>query len=232
MQLQLWDGKNLASCTVPAKKPLAQFVAEQTILYGVNESETIGLIATILGGNIPDKTLNTLMGKTIRELSQMTEEELGVLPGIGRSKAVRFAAVFELARRLASTPPEEKMVIKSPDDVAKLVMEEMRYLDREHLKALLLNTKNNILAIDNISVGTLDSSVAHPREVFKNALKRSAAAVILVHNHPSGDCAPSREDIDATNRFVEAGKIIGIEVLDHIIIGDGKFTSVKTKGLM
>jgi DNA repair protein RadC len=123
-------------------------------------------------------------------------------------------------------------VIRSPEDAAGLVMEEMRHLDREHFRAILMNTKNQVITVDNVSVGTLNSSTVHPRELFRNAIKRSAAALILLHNHPSGDPAPSREDIDITGRLVQAGKIVGIEVLDHVIIGDNKFTSLKAEGLI
>jgi len=111
-------------------------------------------------------------------------------------------------------------------------MEEMRNLDREHFRALLLNVKNQVIGREIISIGTLNSSAVHPRELFRNAIKRSAAALILAHNHPSGDPAPSREDIEVTRRLLEAGHIIGIEILDHLIIGDNKFTSFKAKGLM
>ncbi|OPX92134.1 MAG: hypothetical protein A4E52_00136 [Pelotomaculum sp. PtaB.Bin013] len=111
-------------------------------------------------------------------------------------------------------------------------MAEMRFLDREHFRVMLLNTKNQVLRIETVSIGTLSSSQVHPRELFKFAVKNSAAAIILVHNHPSGEPTPSREDIDITGRLADAGKIMGIEVLDHIIIGDGKFVSFKEKGLL
>jgi DNA repair protein RadC len=108
----------------------------------------------------------------------------------------------------------------------------MRSLDREQFRALLLNTKHQLIGREVISIGTLNSSMVHPRELFKNAIKRSAAAMILVHNHPSGDPAPSQEDIGITKRLLEAGGIIGIEILDHLIVGDNRFVSLKAKGLM
>jgi DNA repair protein RadC len=111
-------------------------------------------------------------------------------------------------------------------------MEEMCYLDREQFRVLLLNTKNQVLAVETVSVGTLNSSLVHPREVFKQAVVKSAAAVILVHNHPSGDPGPSSEDLEITRRLHDAGKLIGIEVLDHIIIGDHIYFSVKEKGII
>ncbi len=169
--------------------------------------------------------------KGLRSILDATVEELSTVKGVGLAKAAQVKAALELGRRLASRPAEEKPCIKSPEDAAGLVMEDMRYLDREYFRALLLNTKNHVLGLETISIGTLNSSSVHPRELFRNAIKRSAAALILVHNHPSGDPTPSREDLAVTKRLEETGKIIGIEVLDHIIIGDNKFVSLKAKGL-
>ena len=111
-------------------------------------------------------------------------------------------------------------------------MEEMRYLEKEHFKTILLNIKNHVISIEDISIGSLNSSIVHPREVFKPAIRRSSASILLVHNHPSGDPTPSREDIEVTARLVEAGKILGINVLDHVIIGSNAIISLKEKGLM
>jgi len=166
----------------------------------------------------------------LRGLVQASVEELSLLPGIGPAKAAQIKAALELGRRVAASSGAERPVIKSPEDVAGLVMEEMRHLDREHFRALLLNTRHQVIAQETISIGTLNSSAVHPRELFKNAVKRSAAALILVHNHPSGDPAPSREDLEITRRLQEAGRIIGIDVLDHVIIGDNTFVSLKAKG--
>ncbi len=212
-------------------KTLSRFVREQALTYGVNRSELPGLISTVVGV-LPDDTLNLLICKNIRELSMLTVEELERLPGMGRNKASRLVAAFELGRRLAMFMPAEKMIIKAPEDAAGLVMEEMRYLDREHFNAILLNTKNQVIDIDKVSIGTLNSSAVHPRELFRNAVRKSAATIILVHNHPSGNSEPSREDIEITKRVKDVGDIIGIEVLDHIVIGDGNFASFKAKGLI
>jgi len=122
--------------------------------------------------------------------------------------------------------------IKSPDDVSNLLMEEMRYLNKEMFNILLLNTKHDVIAIENISIGSLNASIVHPREVFNRAIKRSSSAIILAHNHPSGDPKPSGEDINITKRLIEAGTIIGINVLDHIIIGDGVYFSMKEQELI
>mgnify|MGYP000725362860 CR=1 FL=1 len=162
----------------------------------------------------------------LRFLVTATVEELMNLPGIGKAKAAQIKAAVELGRRLASFTPT-RPVIKSPGDASRLLMEEMRYLDKEHFRVILLDTKNHVLGIHSVSVGDLNSSLVHPREIFKEAIRRSSAAVILVHNHPSGDPSPSKEDLEVTRRLVRVGKLLGIEVLDHIIIGDNQFTSLR-----
>ncbi len=163
----------------------------------------------------------------LRLFRTMTIEELLNVDGIGLAKATRIRAAAELGRRLALTSNPQQQ-IKSPDDVKNYVMEDMRYYDREHFKCLYLNRKNQVLGLETVSVGGLASSLVHPREVFKPAIKRSAASIILIHNHPSGDPTPSAEDISITKRLVESGKLLGIDVLDHIIIGDGRYVSLKS----
>lgn len=167
----------------------------------------------------------------IRGLKEVSLEELIKEKGIGTAKAVSIKAAVELGRRIG-LDIQTRAAIKSPEDVKNIVMEEMRYFDREHFRVMYLDRKGGLLAMEDISVGGLHSSIAHAREVFKNAIKRSANSVILIHNHPSGDVTPSREDIEVTKRLLEAGKIIGIEVLDHIIIGESSYCSLKSKGLI
>ncbi len=170
--------------------------------------------------------------KDLAGLLQASIEELAAVRGVGQVKAVQIKAALELSRRLMLLPTAERPTVQSPDDAAGVVMEEMRHLDREHFRAILLNTKNQVLAVETISVGTLNSSMVHPRELFKIAVKKSAAHVIVAHNHPSGDPTPSREDIAITKRIIEGGEILGISVLDHLIIGDNKFVSLKAEGLI
>jgi len=168
----------------------------------------------------------------IKQLLGASADELCTFKGVGPAKVAQIEAALELGRRVAMVTAWDRPCIKSPENAAALVMEEMRYLDREHFEALLLNTKNQVLAKETISIGTLNSSAIHPRELFKAAIRRSAAGVILLHNHPSGDPTPSRQDIEVTGRLIEAGNIIGIQVLDHLVIGDNRFTSFKAKGLI
>ncbi|HEX3030739.1 MAG TPA: DNA repair protein RadC [Bacillota bacterium] len=168
----------------------------------------------------------------LKGLVHVSPKELSQLSGIGTAKATQVLAALELGKRVGQLSSEQRITVRAPQDVARLLMDEMRFLDREQFRTVLLNTKNQVLELELVSVGSLSSSIVHPREVFKNPLKKSAAHLILVHNHPSGDPTPSREDIEVTNRLMEAGKILGIEILDHIIIGDNKFTSLKEEGLL
>lgn len=170
-------------------------------------------------------SLRGLAGASVQELSQVR--------GIGLAKACQVKAAFELGKRLALIPDAPKPVITSPLAAANLVMEEMRYLKEEHFRALYLDTRNQVLEWKkDISVGSLNASIVHPRETFRAAIAHTAAAVILVHNHPSGDPTPSKEDLALTARLKEVGELIGIPVLDHLVIGDGRFVSLKERGLL
>lgn len=167
----------------------------------------------------------------LRYLADSDIDQLSSINGIGQAKAVQIKAAIELGRRLAASEAGADRPVKCPKDVADLLMEEMRYLKREHMKLVLLNIKCNLISVEEISVGSLNASIVHPREVFNPAIRKSSASIIMVHNHPSGDPTPSSEDKAITVRINEAGKLIGIELADHIIIGDGRFVSMKEKGL-
>lgn len=211
---------------------------ERLAVHGAQSLSDAELLAILLRSGTVTATAIDLANQLLTRFSGLrglmdTEvEELQIVKGIGLAKAAQIKAALELGRRSASHPGERRPVVRTPEEAAGLVMEEMRYLDREHFWALVLNTKNQVLAVEKVSVGTLDSSAVHPRELYKNAIRKSAAALILIHNHPSGDPTPSQQDLDLTRRLVEAGEIIGIRVLDHIIIGDNKFTSLKAEGLV
>jgi DNA repair protein RadC len=162
----------------------------------------------------------------IRSLQDLTIEELCEIDGIGKSKASQIKAALELGVRISSAKPN-KYKVKNPWDIYKYYMESLRYEQKEIFKVVLLNTKNEIITDVDVSVGTLNSSLVHPREVFKEAIKRSSNKMILIHNHPSGSVEPSNEDKNITDRLIKCGEIIGIEVIDHIIIGDGLYYSFK-----
>lgn len=209
---------------------------ERLLKEGAGALSDIELLAIMLRTGTMDMTaldLATLLLSKYRNLlglMQVSVEELNSLKGIGLAKAAQIKAALELGRRVAVAAAGDGDSIRSPEDAAALVMEDMRHLDKEHFMALLLNVKNRVLAREIISIGTLNTSSVHPRELFKPAVRRSAASVILVHNHPSGDPSPSNEDLEVTRRLVEAGKILGIQVLDHLIIGDKEFVSLKAMG--
>jgi DNA repair protein RadC len=159
-------------------------------------------------------------------------EELSQIKGIGLAKACQIKTAFELANRLEGYPSaDNKTIIKNPIDVAALVKNKLNGKKKEYFITILLDTRAQVIKICETSVGSLDTSIVHPREVFKEAISASAASVIFVHNHPSGDVTASAEDIGLTKRLVEAGQIIGIDVLDHVIVGDNKHLSMKAKGL-
>jgi DNA repair protein RadC len=218
--------------------PSAQRPRERLLKEGPGALSDIELLAIVLRTGTSEMSALDLAAMllskydNLRNLLQVSVEELNSVKGIGTAKAAQLRAALEIGRRVAVSVAGDRVSIKSPEDASALVMEEMRHLDREHFLALLLNVKNQVIAKELISIGTLNTSSVHPRELFKPAIRRSAASIILVHNHPSGDPEPSREDYEVTERLVEAGQLLGIDVLDHIIIGDNKFTSFKAKGLI
>lgn len=149
--------------------------------------------------------------------------------GLSEVEAQRVYAGFQLGKRWFTVGRDDRTTIRSPQD-AFTVLEDMRFLKQEHFVCLCLNTKNQVLHRETVFVGSLNSSIVHPREVMGLAIKKASASIIVAHNHPSGEPSPSREDIEVTRRLIETGKILGIELLDHVIIGDGNYYSLKEKG--
>ncbi len=179
---------------------------------------------------LAEKILVELGG--LDQLPRLTTEEFLSIRGLGPAKAVTLLAAVELAKRLSSRLRAGQPAVGSPGDAAALVMEKLRHKLREHFQVVLLDTKHKLIGIEEISIGSLNASLIHPREVFRPAIQKSCACIILIHNHPSGDPTPSREDLDVTKRLCEAGRLVGIEVLDHVVIGDGKYVSFREKGLL
>lgn len=209
---------------------------EKLLKFGAEILTNSELLALIIGFGSKKDSAITLAQKIIynndKGLLNIVDTDAEILKsfnGINDAKAAKILAVAELSKRI-SREKVSKIKIASPQTIAALLLEEMRYLKKEVFKIVLLDTKNNVISINNVSIGCLDSTVVHPREVFKDAIKSSSAAIILVHNHPSGEVEPSKDDINITNRIIECGKIIGIKVLDHVIIGDGNYLSFKEKG--
>lgn len=179
------------------------------------------------------EAVTTYFGHNAPELFlQATREELLQIDGVGQVRADLIMAVKEHCKKLYENSRPQKYVVRSPEDAAHFMMDKMRFLTQEHFVCLYLNTKNEVLREETIFIGSLNSSIVHPREIFNRAVHVSAASIICLHNHPSGNCDPSTEDIDVTKRLVDAGKIMGIDVLDHLIIGDRKYVSLKEKGYL
>ncbi len=200
----------------------------------LSDGELLGLL---FGIGSREKTAVELAGEVISEagglhgLYDVSVHELMQVNGIGEAKACIILAAVELGRRIGQVRNPGRPVVSSPADVDRLLRGRIANLDRENFVVVLLNTKNEVIETSTVSVGTLGASLVHPREVFKPAVRASAASVILAHNHPSGKAEPSREDREVTKRLGEAAGILGIEVLDHVIVGDGYF-SMKEHGML
>lgn len=209
---------------------------ERLLRQGAKSLSNQELIAILLGTGTKQESVLTVANRVLLTFEKLhnlkfaTLEEMTEIKGIGEAKAVLLLASIELGRRLASKEDEQRYTIRSPEDAANFLMQDMTSLQQEHFVCLFLNVKNQILHKKTIFVGSLNASIVHPREIFREAVKRSAASIICAHNHPSGIPTPSPEDIDVTTRLYEAGKIVGVDLLDHVIIGDHQFISMKEKG--
>jgi DNA repair protein RadC len=206
--------------------------------YGPRYLSNTELIAILLRTGVKGENVlsmaSRLLAKTegLAGLGRKTFTELCAERGLSEAKACQLLAALELGRRFVSLAPQERAVIHSPQDVANLVMAEMASLDQEHLRVLLLNTKNEVLSIQEIYVGNVNSSMVRPSEVFRPAVRDNAPSIIVVHNHPSGDPTPSPEDVSITRELVSAGELLSIELLDHLVIGYGnRFISLNEKRL-
>ncbi|QHJ71580.1 RadC family protein [Planococcus halotolerans] len=211
---------------------------ERLINQGATSLSNQELIAIMLRTGTRQESVLHLSNRVLNHFEQIQQlkdasiEELTSINGIGQAKAVQLLAAVELGRRLSSKQTDAKFTIRSPKDAASYLMADMTSLKQEHFVVLFLNIKNQVLHRQTIFVGSLNASIVHPREIFREAVRRSAASIVCAHNHPSGNPAPSPEDIAVTKRLMEAGSIVGIELLDHIIIGDHQFISLNEKGYM
>ena len=216
------------------EKPREKLLKEES-----GKLSTTEILAVLISSGTKEKSAVEIAGQIlsldkrgVRFLAECSPEELGKIKGMGKAKICTVLAAVELGKRIASAPVPERSIIRSSQDIADIFMEKMRYYKKEHFISLMINAKGEIIEETEVSIGDLCSSSTHPREVFVNAVKRSAGSVVFLHNHPSGDPMPSQTDIDTTRRLMDAGAILGIPVLDHIIIGDGTYVSMKARGLM
>ncbi|SER74749.1 DNA repair protein RadC [Gracilibacillus ureilyticus] len=211
---------------------------ERLVEFGPGHLSNQELMAILLGTGTRKENVYQLAERVLRhfeglgQLKEVTIEELTGINGIGLAKGVNLLAAIEFGKRIHQFQERDRYIIRSPEDGANFLMEEMRQLKQEHFVVVFLNTKNQVIHRQTIFIGSLNASIVHPREIFREAVKRSSASIICAHNHPSGDPSPSQEDIQVTKRLVESGKVVGIELLDHLIIGDHRFTSLKEKGYL
>jgi DNA repair protein RadC len=207
----------------------------QRLLAGHAEAlSDVCLISVLIDSPSTDRAATLLAEHPIPDgLWRVGAEDLVALDGVGPAAAARVLACLEMSRRASMWRSSRRPTIATPEDVVDLCAPQMRGLDREHFWSLALNTKNQLLKMVEVSVGSLNASIVHPRELFRDAVKLSAASVVVVHNHPSGDPTPSGADIQLTRRLAKAGDVLGIELLDHVVIGDGgEHASLRDLGLM
>ena len=212
---------------------------EKLLTYGAETLSNSELLSIIIGTGIKGKSAVELSSRILRKFNDLDGildaeyNDIISIDGIKSGKASQIMALSELFKRFRTLKAGRKDIkVTSPKDLADLLMGEMSYLNQEVLKVVTLSTKNIIIEAIDVFKGSLNNSIVHPREIFKRAISNHSASVIICHNHPSGDPTPSREDINITLRIKECGKIIGIPLIDHIIIGNNKFVSLKEKGLI
>lgn len=206
-------------------------VRESLAYYGEESGQTVDFITVLAGKTLPESTQLALSSLTLNEVANMSNDDLLALDGIGKVAAERILAAIGLGKSMKAERFKGKETITSSER-AKQAFNHLRGLDQEHVAVAFLDTKNQIISKKTIFIGSLNSSVIHPREIFKQAVKVSAARIMVAHNHPSGHTDPSDADLNVTRRLSEAGELMGIELLDHIIVGDTDNLSLKEAGYM
>jgi DNA repair protein RadC len=218
--------------------PAGERPRERLAHAGEGALSTTELLAIILRTGVGGESVLDMARRLLARygglpgLARASFAELRAEKGLGRAKTAQLKAALELGRRmLLASPAEDRFVVRSPADVAQLLMAEMAHLEQEHFRVLYLDTRNRLLDIETVYVGSLNASHIRVGEVFRDAVKRNCAAIIVAHNHPSGDPTPSPEDVEVTRQLVAAGNLLDIEVLDHLIIGQQRFVSLRERGL-
>ena len=218
--------------------PVSERPRERLSRLGAEALSEQELLACLLGRGVAgDSVLVTAQRllaafHSLRGIAEASVEQLAGVHGIGPAKAVQLKAAVEIARRLALAPEAQASVIDSVEAAAALLRPHLLDKKKEHFVALLLDNRHRLIRLSPIAVGSLSATLVHPRELFREAIAASAAAVIVAHNHPSGDPAPSEHDVQLTARLIEAGALIGIEVLDHLVLGTGGMVSLRAEGLI
>ncbi len=220
--------------------PLSERPYEKLEIYGAENLSNAELLAIIIKSGTKEQSSVSIAQEilklnentkqdNLRFLQEISLEEFMQIKGIGKVKAIQLKAICEITKRIARPINNQKKIIKTPKDVADLLIPELKYEKREIAKVLILNSKNVVLKSINISLGGANFSCIEPKDVLTEAIKMQAPKIILVHNHPSGDCTPSKSDYKVTDRLYEAADVMGIQLLDHIIIGDNTFKSLLLK---
>jgi DNA repair protein RadC len=217
--------------------PTSDRPRERLLQVGERSVSAAELLAIILRTGVGGENVVRLAERLLARFDGLTGlarasiAELKDVKGIGPAKAVEIKASLELGRRMLASAPEERSKVTSPADAANLLMSEMTFLEQEHLRLILLDTRNHVLSTPTIYIGSLNTSVIRIGEIFRAAIRENAAAIIVAHNHPSGDPAPSPEDVEVTRQIFKAGQLLDIDLLDHLIIGRQRFVSLKERGL-
>jgi DNA repair protein RadC len=217
--------------------PAGERPRERLEHYGPASLSTAELMAIILRIGSRDENVIMLAQRLLTcygglsGLAAASFEELAGIKGVGRVKAIELKAAFELGKRLLVAAPHERPLVKSPADAANLLLMEMGPLEQEHLRTVILDSKNHVLKVHTVYIGSVNTAVVRVGELFREAIRLNAAAIIVAHNHPSGDPTPSPEDVRVTHQIVEAGKLLNIDVLDHLVIGQQRWVSLKERGL-
>jgi len=217
--------------------PSAERPQEKLKLRGAASLSNGELLAILLRTGLPGETVVDVAQRLLAThggllgLSRVEYTDLCKERGLGEVKAAKLKAAVELARRLQVERPDKRARVSSPEDIAALVSSEMAALDQEELRVVLLNTKNEVLRIVTVYRGSVNAAQIRVAEIFKEAIRQNAPSLVIIHNHPSGDPTPSGDDIAVTRELVQAGRLLDIEVLDHLVIGDGRHTSMRRKGL-
>jgi DNA repair protein RadC len=216
----------------PAERPRERLVQD-----GASVLSTAELLGLVWGSGLPGAPAQWLAEEALTRLDGLTglaaasSHELSALPGVGPARAARLAAAFELGRRAAASWPERRWVIRAPRDLADRLLPEMGRLEREELRVVLLDARNAVLATPTVYVGNVSAALVRVGELFRDGVRRHAAGIIVVHNHPSGDPTPSPDDLHLTAEAVAAGRLLDLPVLDHVILGHGTYVSLRDRGV-